>query len=80
MKTDNFYVADRRLYTDVQGRVVEADDPKRRTLLVSPGQRMLMREAIRLGLTGRPAAAAAPAEEKEAPKAENKKAPKAESK
>jgi hypothetical protein len=47
---DNSYTADRRLYTDADGNVVEADDPNRQTLLVAAGGSLPIEEATRYGL------------------------------
>jgi hypothetical protein len=57
------YVADRRLYLDKDGKVVEADDPTRQSLLISSGGTMPEADARRLGLmdVDEPKAAKAPA-------------------
>lgn len=46
----NKWTADRRLYLDANGKVVEANDPTKLTLLIAPGQSMPLTEAQRLGL------------------------------
>lgn len=47
---DNMYTADRRLYQDADGNVVEADDPKRVKLLVGVGGQIPLADAERYGL------------------------------
>lgn len=49
------WTADRRLYLNAAGQVVEADDPTRASLLVAVGNSIPMAEAIRLGLAEAPA-------------------------
>lgn len=44
--------SDRRLYLDAEGNVVEANDPKKRTLLVGKGGELPMEDARRYGLVG----------------------------
>jgi hypothetical protein len=51
----NTWTADRRLYLDASGKVVEADNPARASLLVAQGGELLMDEAVRLGLVTEPA-------------------------
>lgn len=46
----NTYTADRRLYLDRDGNVVEADDPNRATLLIGEGGALLLDDAVRYGL------------------------------
>ena len=46
------WVADRRLYLDKDGKVVEADDPARATLLVGVGGIVPAADAERYGLMG----------------------------
>lgn len=67
----NTWTADRRLYLDKNGKVVEADDPGRVSLLVAQGGSIPLVQAEALGLvTVQPAvveaakAQAAPAENK----------------
>lgn len=74
MPDKNLWTADRRLYLDRAGKVVEADDPTRATLLVAgPGATIPYAQAETLGLTGATlgasadAAPAAPAERKPGP-------------
>lgn len=50
MRMSNVYVADRRLYLDKDGGVVEASDPRRASLLIGKGCQMPMEQAERLGL------------------------------
>jgi hypothetical protein len=50
MANRNEWVADRRLYLDKDGKVVEEGDPTRATLLVGAGAPLAMDDAIRLGL------------------------------
>jgi hypothetical protein len=45
------WAADRRLYLDKDGNVVEADDPRRVQLLVPAGGTISLEQAQRLGLT-----------------------------
>ena len=52
--------SDRRLYLDAEGKVVEADDPNRATLLVSEGGTLPMEDARRYGLLNEAAEKAAP--------------------
>jgi hypothetical protein len=58
------YIADRRLYLDKNGKVVEADDPTRATLLVSAGGALPEARARELGLLDVPKAKAEPPENK----------------
>lgn len=62
------YTADRRLYLDANGVVVEADDPNRATLLVQAGGTLPHARAVELGLLEAPSddekAADAPAANK----------------
>lgn len=51
MANRNEWVADRRLYLDKDGKVVEANDPSRATLLVAAGNTIPIEDAERLGLT-----------------------------
>jgi len=51
---DTRYTADRRLYLDADGNVVEADNPARRTLLVAAGGTLDMDTARRYGLVADP--------------------------
>lgn len=44
------FVADRHLYMDAGGNVVEADDPKKQTLLVAKGNKITYDRARALGL------------------------------
>lgn len=53
----NMWTSDRRLYLDKDGKVVEADDPTRVSLLVAAGGNMPMADAERYGLTGEKAKA-----------------------
>lgn len=46
----NLWTADRRLYLDQSGKVVEADDPTRVTLLVAEGGTIPLADAERYGL------------------------------
>lgn len=86
METRNSYTADRRIYRNAAGALVEADDPTRLTLVIAEGQTIPRARAEQLGLVGTreaPKASDKEAEkaaEKEAPKAANKNAPKAENK
>jgi hypothetical protein len=48
----NVYTADRRLYLNAEGAVVEADDPARATLLVPEGGILPLERARELGLAG----------------------------
>jgi hypothetical protein len=43
-------IADRRLYLDAEGRLVEDGDPRAASLLVAPGQELPDAEAERLGV------------------------------
>lgn len=51
MANRNQWTADRRLYLDKDGHVVEANDPARARLLVAAGNTISLDEAERLGLT-----------------------------
>jgi hypothetical protein len=53
---DNTFTATERLYLDADGKVVKADDPKRRSLLVGVGGTMPMDRARALGLVAEPKA------------------------
>lgn len=64
----NLYTADRRLYLDKDGKVVEADDPTRTRLLVAAGGTMPLEDAERYGLIG---------DKAKAPEANKAAAPKA---
>jgi hypothetical protein len=44
------YTATERLYLDADGKVVKADDPARRSLLINTGQTMPEEQARELGL------------------------------
>lgn len=44
------YIADRRLYLDENGGIVEADSPDKVSLFAIPGQRMSMADAMAKGL------------------------------
>lgn len=55
MPNDN-YTADRRLYLDKEGNLVEADDPKKNELLVAEGGTLSAEDAAKYGLTGEKAA------------------------
>lgn len=44
------FKADRRIYLDAQGKVVEEGDPARATLLIAAGQTMPIADARRYGL------------------------------
>ncbi len=44
------WIADRRIYLNALGEVVEAGDPSKLTLLVAQGCGLPMSEAVRLGL------------------------------
>jgi predicted O-methyltransferase YrrM len=69
----NLWTADRRLYLDAAGKVVEADNPARASLLVAQGGTILMDDAIRYGLVAEPKAAAPAAANKAVrPAAQNK--------
>lgn len=46
----NMWTADRRLYLDKDGKVVEADDPSRASLLVAQGGTIPLADAERYGL------------------------------
>lgn len=50
-----FWTSDRRLFLDAAGKVVEADDPTRATLLVAAGNEIPLDDAIRYGLAEAPA-------------------------
>lgn len=66
--------ADRRIYLDQEGNVVEADNPKKHSLLVAEGLFLPIAVAEQYGLTkAKPAKKEA---EAEAPKAETKPAAK----
>lgn len=52
------YIADRRLYLDEDGKVVEEKDPRKRTLLVHAGGMLPQERAQALGLTEEKAKAA----------------------
>lgn len=52
MANRNQWTADRRLYLDKDGKVVEANDPNRARLLVAAGNTIPLEEAERLGLAG----------------------------
>lgn len=47
---ESTWTADRRLYLDKDGKVVEADDPNRASLLVAEGGQLPLADAKRLGL------------------------------
>jgi hypothetical protein len=49
------FTSDRRLYLNGEGNVVEADNPKRKTLLVGEGGQLDMAKAREHGLIGEPA-------------------------
>jgi hypothetical protein len=73
----NMWTADRRLYLDQDGKVVEADDPNRASLLVAQGGSIPLADAERYGLvTVEPqqvkAVAAPKANKAAAPAAQNK--------
>lgn len=71
----NLWTSNRRLYLTKDGRVVEADDPARATLLVPIGGTILLADAERYGLITppEPVKAKAPAANKaKAGPAENK--------
>ena len=51
MDTVEKFTSDRRLYLDKYGKVVEADDPTKLTLLVGEGGTIPMARAKELGLT-----------------------------
>lgn len=57
---DTTWTADRRLYLDAHGNVVEADNPARVTLLVPQGGRLSMADAARYGLLEEPKSAPKP--------------------
>jgi hypothetical protein len=62
------YTADRRLYLNAEGKVVEADDPTRASLLVGQGGTLPLDQAQRLGLVdAEEKAAKAPANKAKAP-------------
>jgi len=67
----NIWTADRRLYLDKDGKVVEANDPSRATLLIAAGGNMSLADAERYGLI----APAAPAEKARPAPANKAKAP-----
>lgn len=61
MPDKNLWTADRRLYLDRAGKLVEADDPTRATLLAAgPGATIPYAQAEALGLTGGAVLGAAP--------------------
>lgn len=60
-RNQRFWTSDRRLFLDAAGKVVEADDPTRATLLVAAGNDLPLEQAERLGLVQ-------PVEEKLSPK------------
>ena len=74
MANRNEWTADRRLYLDKDGKVVEADDPTRATLLAAAGNTIPIEVAERLGLTGEKARLA-PANKLRAGPGENKGSP-----
>lgn len=61
---ENTWTADRRLYLDKDGKVVEADDPTRARLLIAQGGALPIEQAKALGLVVEEKAAAAPAAQK----------------
>lgn len=67
------YIADRRLYLDEDGNVVEEGDPRKRTLLVHEGGTLPYERAQALGLIEEKAQAA-PAENKQRAAAPENKA------
>lgn len=69
----NLWTSDRRLYLDKDGKVVEADDPTRQSLLVAQGGTIPLADAQRYGLTT-PIAPAAPGDEQKAKAAPANKA------
>ncbi len=69
MAARNIWTSDRRLYLDAAGKVVEADDPTRATLLVNAGGAIPIERAEALGLVNAPAAEPQPAPEGEKAKA-----------
>lgn len=67
------YVATRRLYLDKDGKVVEADDPTRQSLLVAVGGKLMPEDAQRYGLVDADGKAkAAPSNKAKAKAPENK--------
>jgi hypothetical protein len=70
MAPRNIWTSDRRLYLDRAGRVVEADDPTRATLLVPAGGTLPYARAEALGLI------VAPTPAEEAPPVAGKPTPK----
>lgn len=46
----NLWTSDRRLYLDKDGKVVEADDPTRQSLLVAQGGTIPLADAEKYGL------------------------------
>lgn len=61
------WTADRRLYLDAEGNVVEADDPKRATLLVGKGGRLTKEQVEEHGIKLPKAAAKAEDKAEEQP-------------
>lgn len=59
--SSNMWTADRRLYLDKDGKVVEANDPTRVRLLIAAGGNMTLEDAERYGLIATPATKAKPA-------------------
>ena len=57
------YESDERLYLDSEGKVVKADDPNRKTLLVGKGGTIPVERARELGLIGEGEEGAATASE-----------------
>lgn len=76
-RTDNraLWTADRRLYLDKAGKVVEADNPDRQTLLVAEGGQIPTERAQALGLTGGQEQALGAAQDAPAPEGERKPGP-----
>jgi hypothetical protein len=70
----NLYTSDRRLYLNAEGKVVEADDPTRVSLLVNAGGTIPMADAEKYGLTNPIAPAPAKARAPEANKAKTPEA------
>lgn len=58
------WTSDRRLYLDADGNVVEANDPAKRTLLVSAGGKLTEERARELGLVTDDAKGKAPVNNK----------------
>jgi hypothetical protein len=54
------FTANRRIYLDGEGKVVEADNPARATLLIAEGQTMPIADARRYGLVADEASTPAP--------------------